>query len=139
MAISKAEFGKTKDNRQASLITISNKNGMRLSVTDFGATMVDLYAPDKNGSFADIIWGFGDVSGGKRHMQLFSNQPGLQMYSDNYLNGTEEGKGGVLYNSRSSLCLEPQVYPNGLNHSHFPSPVLKAGENYCYRSVYKFL
>ena len=75
---------------------------------------------------------------GNRHMQLISNQPGLQMYSGNYLTG-EIGKAGKVNKFRCSLCLEPQVFPNGLNHAHFPSPVLKAGEVYRYRSEYRFL
>ena len=348
MTDTKMTFGQTKDGRQAHLVTLTNKNGMSASITDFGATLVKLFAPDKNGKLADVVWGFDDVSGyenttyymgatigrhagqveegtfslngktynlvindhnhtmhggpdgfhsrlfdiaelsesaavfkylspdgeanfpgnlhvtvtyrltdenelhidfdahsdadtvlsmtnhsyfnfdgvgsesilnhqlkiygsqytevdekglptgkicpvdgtpydfmafhtigerindpsamelkycsgydhnwiidgdgsgltlncevinsdGTRHLQLFSNQPGLQMYSGNYLNGTEKGKDGTAYQSQSALCLEPQVFPNGLNHSHFPSPVLTKGQEYCYRSVYKFL
>ena len=72
------------------------------------------------------------------HMQLFSNQPGLQMYSGNYMTG-EKGKNGVLNSKRSAICLEPQVFPNGLKQPHFPSPVLKKGEEYFYSSLYKFI
>ena len=77
-------------------------------------------------------------SQGTVHMKLYSNQPGLQMYSGNYLNGSDVGKNGKAYVFRSALCLEPQKFPNGLNHPHFPSPILKAGEDYVYKSVYKF-
>lgn len=73
-----------------------------------------------------------------RTMRLLSNQPGLQVYSGNYLDGLEKGKGGVFYAWREAVCLEPQRFPNGLNHPHFPSPVLKKGEQYHYRSVYRF-
>jgi len=73
------------------------------------------------------------------HMQVFSNQPGLQMYSGNYMDGADIGKCGVVYTARSSICLEPQVCPNGLHIPHFPSPVLKKGEEYIYRSMYRFL
>ena len=72
-------------------------------------------------------------------MQLFSNQPGLQMYSGNYMNGTEKGKNGIPYISRSAICLEPQLFPNGLCHPHFPSPILRKAEEYHYSSIYKFL
>jgi aldose 1-epimerase len=72
-------------------------------------------------------------------LQLFSNQPGLQMYSGNYLNGSEKGKNNTAYISRSAVCLEPQLCPNGLCIPHFPSPVLKKGEEYKYNSVYKFI
>ena len=72
------------------------------------------------------------------HMQLFSNQPGLQMYSGNYMDGSEKGKNGIAHTSRSAMCLEPQVFPNGLRNPHFPSPILKKGEEYKYISMYKF-
>ena len=76
---------------------------------------------------------------GQRHMQVFSNRPGLQMYSGNYLDGKFAGKGGNRYLRQSALCLEPQVCPDSLTHHHFPSAVLKAGEQYGYRSVYRFV
>jgi aldose 1-epimerase len=72
------------------------------------------------------------------HMKVYSNQPGLQMYSGNYLDGLEKGKNGMIHYPRSSICLEPQIFPNGFHVSHFPSPVLKKGETYSYRSLYKF-
>jgi aldose 1-epimerase len=61
------------------------------------------------------------------------------MYSGNYMNGSDKGKNGTPYISRSAVCLEPQVCPNGLNHPHFPSPILKKDEEYIYSSIYKFL
>ena len=79
------------------------------------------------------------ASAGQRHMQLFCNQPGLQLYTGNYLDGKHKGKGGCLYKRQSALCLEPQVCPDSLSHPHFPSAVLRAGEKYKYRSIYKFI
>ena len=76
---------------------------------------------------------------GKRHMQLFSNRPGLQMYSGNYLDGKYIGKEGCAYKRQSSLCLEPQVCPDSLSHPHFPSAILRAGKKYDYRSIYRFI
>ena len=73
------------------------------------------------------------------HMQIFTNKPGLQMYSGNYLAGEFEGKSGVFYNHRSALCLEPQLCPDSLSHSNFPSAILRAGDEYRYRSKYKFI
>ena len=60
------------------------------------------------------------------------------MYSGNYLDGLERGKNGIAYPFRGALCLEPQLFPNGLEHAEFPSPVLKKGETYHFLSVYKF-
>ena len=76
---------------------------------------------------------------GLRHMQIFSNKPGLQMYSGNYLDGKFSGKEGIHYDRRSSLCLEPQLCPDSLSNLNFPSAILKAGERYAYRSIYKFV
>ena len=74
-----------------------------------------------------------------RRLQVLSNQPGLQMYSGNYLDGTEIGKNGVLYAYRSALCLEAQLYPNALNHPAFPSPILRRNEVYHNTIIYRFL
>jgi len=72
-------------------------------------------------------------------MLLYTNQPVLAMYSGNYLDGLDHGKQGRVYSFRGALCLEPQLFPNGLEYPDFPSPVLKKGENYNFVSVYKFL
>jgi len=74
-----------------------------------------------------------------RTMMLYTNQPGLQMYSGNYLDGLEHGKMGKEYTYQGAICLEPQLFPNGMEHSEFPSPVLHKGENYHFLSVYKFV
>ena len=74
-----------------------------------------------------------------RTMLLYTNQPGLQMYSGNYMDELEQGKGGIAYSFRNALCLEPQLFHNGLEHPLFPSPVLKKGERYYFISRYKFI
>jgi len=71
-------------------------------------------------------------------LRTFSDLPGLQMYSGNYLNGSEAGKDGVKYAHRSALCLEPQYYPNSLMHPSFPSPILLKGETYEHTIIYQF-
>jgi len=76
------------------------------------------------------------VSG--RLMEVFTNKPGIQFYSGNFLDGSEIGKGGFAYQQRAGFCLETQFFPNSPNYKHFPSPVLKAGEKYNYTTVYKF-
>ena len=73
-----------------------------------------------------------------RRMEVYTDKPGIQFYSGNFLKGSK-GKGGAVYNKRSGLCLETQYFPNAMKHKHFPSPVLKAGDEYRYTTVYKFL
>lgn len=63
MAIEKKEFGQTKKKETASLYTLTNKNGMKAVVSDFGAVLVSLFVPDKNGELLDVVWGYDKVSG----------------------------------------------------------------------------
>jgi aldose 1-epimerase len=79
---------------------------------------------------------FDPVSG--RVMEVWTDQPGLQFYSGNYLDGTLRGKKGACYIARSGLCLECQHYPNSPNVETFPSVVLRPGEEYRQNTTYKF-
>ncbi len=72
-----------------------------------------------------------------RVLEVFSNQPGLQFYSGNFLDGKVSGKGRV-YEYRSAFCMEPQHYPDSPNHQEFPSIVLKPGDIYRNTIIYKF-
>ncbi|MCX7875502.1 MAG: galactose mutarotase [Melioribacteraceae bacterium] len=73
-----------------------------------------------------------------RFMEVFSDQPGLQFYSGNFLNGTAIGKNGIKYNYRTSFCLEAQHFPDSPNQKDFPSVFLKPGEVYKQTTIYKF-
>lgn len=74
--------------------------------------------------------------GGLR-MECLTTQPGLQLYTGNFLTGAA-GKGGQVYVRRSGLCLETQNWPDAVNHPDFPSPILRPGEVYRHRTVYRF-
>jgi aldose 1-epimerase len=73
-----------------------------------------------------------------RVIELFSDQPGMQFYSGNFLDGSAKGKGGVAYQFRTAFCLEPQRFPDSPNHPNFPSTVLRPGEQYQHAMVYRF-
>lgn len=73
-----------------------------------------------------------------RVMEVYTNKPGVQFYTGNYVGESEYCKDGVVYDKHSGLCLETQYFPNSLKHKHFPSPILKAGEQYNYTTIYKF-
>lgn len=73
-----------------------------------------------------------------RVMEVYTTKPGVQFYTGNFLNGANKGKGGAVYHRRSGFCLEAQYFPNALKHKNFPSPILKAGEEYRHTTVYKF-
>jgi aldose 1-epimerase len=73
-----------------------------------------------------------------RTMEVFTNQPGIQFYSGNFLDGTAIGKSGITYGHRSGLCLETQNFPDAPNHPAFPSAVLRPGETYRHRMIHRF-
>lgn len=71
-------------------------------------------------------------------MQVLTDQPGLQFYSGNFLNGTIHGKEGVVYQRRTALCLEAQLFPDAPNHPAFPSAALRPGQHYRQTTIYRF-
>jgi aldose 1-epimerase len=73
-----------------------------------------------------------------RLMTMYTDQPGLQFYSGNFLDGSIKGKKNIAYQLRTGLCLESQCYPDSPNKPAFPSPVLKPGETYHQTTVYQF-
>lgn len=72
-----------------------------------------------------------------RVMEAYTDQPGVQLYTANGMNGLV-GKGGVTYQPFSGFCLETQHYPDSPNHPHFPSTVLRPGETYRTTTIFKF-
>ena len=73
-----------------------------------------------------------------RVLRLYSDQPGLQFYSGNFLDGTTVGKSGHTYRQGDAFVLEPQLFPDTPNHPEFGSAVLKPGQVYENRMVYRF-
>jgi aldose 1-epimerase len=73
-----------------------------------------------------------------RTMEITTTEPGLQFYSGNFLDGSNIGKGGVVYHFRYGLALETQHFPDSPNHSNFPSTILRPGQQYRSRTVFKF-
>ncbi|MCD6543335.1 MAG: galactose mutarotase [Flavobacteriaceae bacterium] len=73
-----------------------------------------------------------------RYMEVFTNQPGMQFYSGNFLDGNDVGKGGEKYNQRTAFCLETQHFPDSPNHPNFPSTILESDKKYAYTCIYKF-
>ncbi len=73
-----------------------------------------------------------------RVMELFTDQPGLQFYSGNFLDGTTAGKGDRLYRQSDALCLEPHAWPDTPNRPDFPSVRLDPGQTYRRTIVYRF-
>ena len=70
-------------------------------------------------------------------LEVYTDYPGIQIYTGNFL-CDKPGKGGRIYQNRSAVALETQQYPNAVNHKNFPSPLVKAGENFHTETEYRF-
>lgn len=71
-------------------------------------------------------------------LDVYTNEPGIQVYAGNFLDGTVRGKKGIVYNQRASVCLETQKYPDTPNKPEWPSAVLRPGEKYHSHCIFKF-
>ena len=71
MNITHKQFGTTKNGEEATIYTMTNSKGMKVSVTDFGANIVSIIVPDRNGNFADVALGYDDIRGYE------NNKPGF--------------------------------------------------------------
>ena len=88
---------------------------------DIGEVAVDLYCP---ASGIDL--------------KVYTDEPGIQIYAGNFLDGTVTGKKGAVYNRRTAICLETQHYPDSPNKSDWPSVVLRPGEKYTSHCIFAF-
>jgi len=73
-----------------------------------------------------------------RVMEVRTTEPGVQVYTGNWLDGTQCGHGGIYYTQHSGLCLETQHFPDSLHHPRFPSIILRPGQAYTQTTTYKF-
>jgi aldose 1-epimerase len=73
-----------------------------------------------------------------RVVEVYTTEPGVQFYSGNFLDGTLTGKNGHVYKQRYGFCLETQHFPDSPNQPSFPSTILRPGQTYRSRTVYKF-
>jgi len=118
--------------------------------TAIGARINDDNDQLKKGKGYDHNWVL-DSGGGKlseaaevyepttgRVMQVWTDQPGIQFYTGNFLDGTITGKDGKVYQRRYALCLETQHFPDSPNHPKFPTTELKPGEKYHTVTIYRF-
>ena len=71
-------------------------------------------------------------------LEVFTNEPGIQVYTGNFLDGKAKGKKGIVYNQRAAVCLETQHYPDSPNKPQWPSVILEPGKVYKSTCIYKF-
>ncbi|HXX26819.1 MAG TPA: aldose epimerase family protein [Terriglobales bacterium] len=91
---------------------------------------------DQAGSLTEAAEVYEPGSG--RVLKVLTDQPGIQFYSSNYLDGSIRGKGGVAYAQHSAFCLETQHFPDSPNHPGFPRSELNPNERYHTVTVYSF-
>lgn len=91
---------------------------------------------DYDGKVRKVVEVFEPASG--RFMEVSTDQPGMQFYSGNSLDENVIGKNRMKQKFRSGLCLEAQFFPDSPNHNNFPSTILRPGEIYRQKTIYKF-
>ena len=72
-------------------------------------------------------------------VEVYTNEPGIQIYTGNFLKGNVVGKNGVAYPCRASVCLETQHFPDSPNKPQWPSVLLEPGQKYYSECIYKFV
>ncbi|HKI17812.1 MAG TPA: aldose epimerase family protein [Isosphaeraceae bacterium] len=73
-----------------------------------------------------------------RVVEMFTTEPGVQLYTANFLDGTLKGRGGVVYKKQQAFCLEAQHFPDAVHHANFPSIILRPGATYTQTTIYRF-
>ena len=114
----------------------------------------DIFADDeqlRNGNGYDHNWVLDSAGDIKKNAAMlyspesgitlfvYTDEPGIQVYSGNFLDGTVKGKKGVVYEQRHGICLETQHYPDSPNKPEWPSVVLRPGETYHSRCIFSFI
>lgn len=103
----------------------------------FGGGYDHNYVLDISGTEVEKVAEFVDEKSGRK-MEVFTDQPGMQLYSGNFITPVENSKGGAIYKKRDGVCFETQSFPNSCNTNNFPTCVLKAGKEYDSVTIYKF-
>ena len=91
---------------------------------------------DFDGSLKFAAYAIGDKSGIK--MNVYTDLPGIQLYTGNFLNGTVAGKNGVPMTKRCAFCFETQVFPDSPNHPEWHKCIYDAGEKYSTKTIFSF-
>jgi aldose 1-epimerase len=132
------------------LLSVANTPMDFRTPTPIGARINDSYEQLQFGKGYDHNWVLRNGSGKVRKaaelyepqsgrlMTVFTDQPGLQFYSGNFLDGTARGKNGIVYGHRSALCLETQAFPDSPNKPQFPPATLNPGQIYRQSTTYQF-
>jgi aldose 1-epimerase len=115
--------------------------GERINQTDeqlkFGHGYDHNWVLNRNGAGLSLAARIEETGETGRIMEIYTDQPGLQFYSGNFLDGSEKGNGQV-YNQHAGFCFETQHYPDSPNRPSFPSTLLKPGQKYDTTTEFRF-
>jgi aldose 1-epimerase len=118
--------------------TKPEKIGSRMGdIKDIGGYDINFVLNGKMGAMRKVAEVDDPASG--REMQVWTTEPGIQVYNAIGLNGSLVGVGGVAYPKYGAICLETQHYPDSVHHDNFPSVILTPGKEYHTETTYKFL
>lgn len=117
---------KLEDSLRSDLFQIKENNGFSLA---FALDDAGMELPKS----AELI----DKASGRR-LTLYTNQPSLQVYTGYFMDGNDKGKNNIPYLANAGIALEPQGYPDAVNHPEFPSVLLAPGRIYCHKTEYRF-
>jgi aldose 1-epimerase len=121
-------------------VKIGERIGLRDEQLRIGNGYDHHYVLNKEGAELGFAARVHDSASG-RVMEVWTTEPGMQLYSGNYLEGKrprDVGKGGAVYAIRAGLCLEPSHFPDSPNQPSFPTTVLNPGERRAGRTIYRF-
>ena len=99
-------------------------------------TPMDFTTPHTIGTYAEGAYCLSPRTG--ITMTVYTTEPGIQLYTANWLAGKSEGKKGMFYPSQSAFCLETQHYPDSPNHPQYPTTLLRKGETFTSRTTFAF-
>ena len=103
---------------------------------EFGGYDHNWVFTESNGSLVHQVTMHDPISG--RTMEILTQEPALQFYSGNFMDGTVKAKASKIVEHRAGIALEPQNYPDAPNQPNFPNSILAPGETYVTTSVYRF-
>ena len=113
-----------------------NANSIGARISDVEGGYDHTYVLNNMGKLIRVAEVYHSRSG--RTMEVYTSEPGVQLYSGNFLDGGLTGKNGIVYNQHHGFCLETQHFPDSPNQPNFPNTILKPGEEYGYTTIYKF-
>lgn len=109
--------------------------GERIKNLPYGYNMNFVLRKNSNRELSKAAEVYDAESG--RFMEVYTTEPGVQLYTADYMDGSITGSGNIVYEKNMGLCLEAQHFPDSPNKSNFPTTVLRPGETYTQLTIYK--